>query len=89
MRLRLTPAPYEKAQASDVICKRAAQGSELNVVLDVPVCMLVYTHAPGISCVQGSDLDVSQAGRNKCLFLGISDVPAHMFLVHVQKVPRT
>ena len=22
--LRLTPAPYEKAQASDVICKRAA-----------------------------------------------------------------
>ena len=28
---RITPAPYEKAQASDVICKRAAHpGSELN-----------------------------------------------------------
>ena len=28
---RITPAPYEKAQASDLICKRAAHpGSELN-----------------------------------------------------------
>ena len=42
--LRLTPAPYEKAQASDVICERAAHpGSELdqkNVVLNVPTFLL-------------------------------------------------
>ena len=50
---RITPAPYEKAQASEEICKRAAHpGSKLNqenvvlvVVLDVPVrvhaCMYV------------------------------------------------
>ena len=50
---RITPAPYEKAQASEVICKRAAHpGSKLNqkkFVLDVPVrvyaCMYVCMYA--------------------------------------------
>ena len=50
---RITPAPYKKAQASEVICKRAAHpGSKLNqknVVLNVPVrvyaCMYVSMYA--------------------------------------------
>ena len=44
----LTPAPYEKAQASDVICKRrgrlvrAADQIRKDVVLDVRICAYVY-----------------------------------------------
>ena len=48
---RITPAPYEKAQASDGICKRAAHsGSELNqknVVVGracACVCVHVWMH---------------------------------------------
>ena len=52
-RSRITPAPYEKAQASEEICKRAAHpSSKLNqkkcrgacacLCVSMPACMYVY-----------------------------------------------
>ena len=62
--LRITPAPYEKAQASDGICKRAAHpGTKLNQknVVVGRACACACLHVWMHGCIRSRDECTQQA----------------------------